>query len=118
MMLCRRVICKFSNPLMVDSIVSYMYNISRCYRLFFRRVYVCSDCGVFPAAGQRNYNSGSFTNSGNGYYWSSSPYASGHNNGGILYFYNGNLNTRNNNNRSNGNSVRCVSELMESYPVF
>lgn len=47
MTLCRRVICKFSNPLMVDSIVSYMYNISRCYRLFFFVGYMYAVIVVF-----------------------------------------------------------------------
>lgn len=64
----------------------------------------------FPAAGLRYYNSGSFTYSGYGCYWSSSPYSSGSDYGGILYFYNGSLNTRGGNVRSYGYSVRCVSE--------
>ena len=48
--------------------------------------------------------------SSNGNYWSSSPYASGHNNAGHMNFNNsGGVNPKNNNNRANAFSVRCVS---------
>ncbi|WP_455593076.1 hypothetical protein [Bacteroides sp.] len=65
----------------------------------------------FPAAGLRNNSNGGLNNSpGNGYYWSSSRYDA--TNGGNLNFNsNGTVNPRNNNNRANGFSVRCVSVL-------
>jgi uncharacterized protein (TIGR02145 family) len=61
---------------------------------------------LFPLAGYRNYADGVFNNqSSNGYYWTASPNGS--------YGYNLNLNSSqvnpvNNNNRSNGFSVRCL----------
>lgn len=72
----------------------------------------CLSLVKFPAAGLRNNNSGSLGNlPGNAYYWSSSPNGSGSNNGGNLNFNSGGVNPRNNNNRSYGFSVRCVSAL-------
>ncbi len=68
----------------------------------------------FPASGYRNNSNGGLNNaSSNGYYWSSSPNASGSNNGGNLKFRmsDGYVWPQNNNNRANGFSVRCVSEL-------
>lgn len=59
-------------------------------------------------------DSGSFNNvTSNGFYWSSSPNGSGSNNGGNLNFNSsGGINPQNNYNRSNGLSVRCVSEFI------
>ena len=74
----------------------------------------------FPAAGLRNGgNVGQLANSpGNGYYWSSSPNSSTSVNAGNLNFNSGNINTKNNNNRANGQSVRCVSELTDRKVSF
>ena len=60
---------------------------------------------LFPAAGGRNYNDGYANGRGNyGCYWSSRPNS--------YYAYNLNFNSsntkKNNNNRANGYSVRCV----------
>ncbi len=63
------------------------------------------------AAGLLNYSSGALDNTTNGYYWSSSPYASGNTNAGNLNFNAGNVYPLNNNNRGNGFSVRCVQEF-------
>ncbi|MBR5863464.1 MAG: hypothetical protein IKY76_02780 [Alistipes sp.] len=63
------------------------------------------------AVGYRNNDSGALNNVGsNGYYWSASPNPSNSNNAYNLNFNNGNVNPANNNNRSNGYSVRCVRE--------
>ncbi|GHV36410.1 hypothetical protein FACS1894178_7590 [Bacteroidia bacterium] len=63
-----------------------------------------------PAAGYRNYSDGSLNNVGtNGNYWSSTP--NGSENAYNLNFNSSNANT-NNNNRKNGQSVRCVAELI------
>lgn len=66
-----------------------------------------------PAAGLRTRENGSLSNSpSNGYYWSSSPHGSNPERGGNLNFNNSRtVNPQNNNNRANGFSVRCVSEL-------
>ena len=68
---------------------------------------------MFPASGLRDRTNGGLNNSpSNGYYWSSSPNSSGSTNGGNLNFNNsGTVNPQNNNNRANGFSVRCVSEV-------
>ncbi len=61
----------------------------------------------FPAAG--NYNGGSVNNAGsNGNYWSSTPNDT--NNAYNLNFNSGNQNV-NNNNRTNGQSLRAVSAI-------
>jgi len=61
-----------------------------------------------PAAGNRNNNDGSLNNVGtNGNYWSSTVNGTNARN---LNFNSGNVNV-NNNNRANGFSCRCVSEL-------
>lgn len=65
-----------------------------------------------PAAGLRNNNATLVNASSNGYYWSSSPHGGNPERGGNLNFNNnGNVNPQNNNNRANGMSVRCVSEV-------
>jgi uncharacterized protein (TIGR02145 family) len=62
-----------------------------------------------PAAGNRNNSNGSLNNQGsNGNYWSSTPNGS---NAYNLNFNSSNVNPGNNNNRSNGFSVRCVVEI-------
>jgi uncharacterized protein (TIGR02145 family) len=64
-----------------------------------------------PAGGYRNNSNGTLNNAGNnGYYWSSS--ANSTSNGWRLNFNSGNAN-QNNNNRTNGFAVRCVSELID-----
>ena len=69
----------------------------------------------FPASGYRRHDNGGLNNvSTNGNYWSSSPYASGNSNAGNLNFNSGTINVRNNNNRVNGFSVRCVSQYLEA----
>lgn len=121
MMLCHRVIDKFSNPLIVDMcilLVFQYYHVLVLGRFVPFSPGVCkrSDCYSFwfPAAGRRMNDSGSFNNvTSNGFYWSSSPNASGSNNGGNLNFNsNGNINPQNNYKRSYGLSVRCVSEFI------
>lgn len=65
---------------------------------------------LFPASGYRNNNDGSLNNVGNnGNYWSAVP--NNTNNGCNLNFNQWNVNPQNNNNRSNGFSVRPVSEF-------
>lgn len=67
----------------------------------------------FPAAGLRygSSNAGKLAYGGSeGSYWSSSAFTSTSANGGILYFYSGNVNPLNYCNRAYGQSVRCVSE--------
>lgn len=81
-------------------------------------------CDLFlPAAGNRNNDStGTINNEGsNGNYWSSTP--NGSNNAYNLNFNSSNVNDgTNNNNRYNGQSLRCVREFAESsvpsFPVF
>ena len=68
----------------------------------------------FPASGFRwgDGDAGKLANGGSqGNYWSSSTNSSTSNNAGQLNFNSGNINPQNNNNRANGLSVRCVSEL-------
>lgn len=67
----------------------------------------------FPAAGCRDYGNGGLINASSyGFYWSSSPYASGNDNGGYMYFNSdGRVWSRNYYGRAYGYSVRCVSEL-------
>ena len=75
--------------------------------MFVRRYIHKRDCFI-PASGYRNNNNGQLNNVGNnGNYWSGSPNGT---NGYNLNFNNGNVNPANNNNRSNGFSVRCVAE--------
>ena len=63
-----------------------------------------------PAAGNRNNSNGQLNNRGNnGYYWSSTYNST--TNGYNLNFNSGSTNI-NNNNRSNGFSVRCVAEFI------
>lgn len=72
---------------------------------------VTSESFWFPAAGRRYYSDGSLVNvASNGVYWSSSPNSSGSNNGGNLYFGNGNVSPQDGSYRAVGYSVRCVSE--------
>ncbi|WP_455591927.1 DUF4906 domain-containing protein [Bacteroides sp.] len=64
----------------------------------------------FPAAGYRDKSSGVlFSVSYYGYYWSSSPSASGSNDGGYLFFNSSSVNPINSSKRASGFSVRCVS---------
>lgn len=67
----------------------------------------------FPAAGVRYFGDGSLYNSPSyGYYWASSPYDSGSDDGGGLYmFSSGGVNPRGSSNRANGFSVRYISEF-------
>ncbi|MCC8146604.1 MAG: hypothetical protein LIO93_09250 [Bacteroidales bacterium] len=70
--------------------------------------YVIKYLLLLPAAGIRN-NNGNLNNVGtNGNYWSSTVSST---NAYNLNFNSTNINPANNNNRSNGMSVRCVSEL-------
>jgi uncharacterized protein (TIGR02145 family) len=65
---------------------------------------------IFSAlpGGYRNYNNGSFNNAGkNGNWWSSTPNESENAWKRNLNYNNGKVN-RNNNNRTNGYSVRCL----------
>jgi uncharacterized protein (TIGR02145 family) len=62
----------------------------------------------FPAAGYRNYSTGTLPYIGsNGYYWSYSPNGG---NGYTLHFNSGNVNPSSNSYRANGFSVRCIAE--------
>jgi len=66
-----------------------------------------------PAAGNRNNSDGTLNNVGsNGNYWSSTPHPDNSENAYNMNFNSEDANT-NNNWRSNGFSVRCVSELNE-----
>ena len=66
-----------------------------------------------PASGYRNNNSASVNNVwNNGYYWSAVP--NSNNNGYNLNFNSSNVNPTNNNNRSNGFSVRPVASSQHS----
>jgi len=47
----------------------------------------------------------------NGNYWSATPHLGDPNNAYQLNFNSGNVNPQNNNNRANGQSVRCVAEF-------
>ena len=49
----------------------------------------------------------------NGYAWSSSSYAAGNVNAGMLNFNSGNVNPLNNGNRGHARAVRCVQHLQE-----
>ena len=65
----------------------------------------------FPASGWCNNSDGSLNNVGsNGYYWSAGP--NNQNNGWNLNFNSSNVNPLNNNNRSNGFSVRPAQEFI------
>lgn len=71
----------------------------------------------FPAAGNRNNSSGSVNNvGGNGNYWSSSPNST--DNGRNLNFNSTNLNPLNNNNRSNGFSVRPARIRHQTHKII
>ena len=73
---------------------------------------------IFPAAGYRNNSSGSLNNVGsNGNYWSAT--ANSGTNGRYMNFNSSGVNW-NNNNRSNGYSVRAVLEAFTSpaWPPF
>jgi hypothetical protein len=70
-----------------------------------RRIIQSSDC-FFPASGNRNNDNGNLNYGNNGNYWSSS--ANGTSNAYNLNFNSSNVNPDNNNNRTNGRSVRCV----------
>ena len=72
-----------------------------------------SDCYYETAAGIRNCTSdGGLYNVGtNGRYWSSSPYSATDPWGGYLNFNSSAVDPRNNNNRANGLSVRCVQNF-------
>ena len=66
------------------------------------------------AAGYRAAASGALENVGtNGYAWSSSSYAAGNVNAGMLNFNSGNVNPLNNGNRGHARAVRCVQHLQE-----
>jgi uncharacterized protein (TIGR02145 family) len=88
------------------SIGAYMFNPGKPpNRPTTDRLY--HQCLLNPAAGYRNNSNGQLYNVGsNGNYWSSS--ANSDTNGYNLNFNSSNLNPANNNNRQNGNSVRCV----------
>jgi hypothetical protein len=81
--------------------------------LFYKR-YV-----LLPVAGNRNNSNGSLNNVGsNGNYWSSTVDGTNSRN---LYFNSSNANM-NNNNRANGNSVRCLRIvilcMVQPLPLF
>ena len=64
-----------------------------------------------------NVNSGSLRNAGNnGNYWSSTAYSST-SNAYNLNFNSGNVNPSNNNNRYNGQSVRCLARGLGAWAV-
>ena len=71
------------------------------------------------AAGYRHRESGALTAVGTeGTYASSSSYAAGNINAGILWFGAGNVNPLNNGNRANARSVRCVQHLLRGCFLF
>ena len=87
----------------------------------FSEICIDSDCLEiwFPAAGGRNNSTGAVYNaSSNGNYWSSSPYDTGTNGGYLNFNKDGGVNPRNNTNRANGLSVRCVSEFRRLFLMF
>ncbi|WP_296006921.1 hypothetical protein [uncultured Alistipes sp.] len=64
------------------------------------------------ATGYRSNATGALENVGtNGYAWSSSSYAAGNVNAGMLNFNSGNVNPLNNGNRAIARAVRCVQHL-------
>lgn len=75
---------------------------------------------LFPASGYRNNSNGSLNNVGNnGYVWLSS--ANSQNNAYNLNFNSSSVNPQNNNNRSNGYSVRPVQAFTgtaEGFPIY
>ena len=74
---------------------------------------------LLPPAGRRNYDDTYFNNVGSvGNYWSSTP--NNANNAYNLNFNTSNVNPQNNNNRSNGYSVRAVLEAFTNpaWPPF
>ncbi len=94
-------------------------------QIHVRELFSCtcidSDCVEiwFPAAGGRNNSTGAVYNaSTNGNYWSSSPYDTGTNGGYLNFNKDGGVNPRNNTNRANGLSVRCVSEFRRLFLMF
>ena len=65
-----------------------------------------------PASGFRNWTTGDLNNVGGaGYYWSSSPYASGNANGGGFSFGSGDINPLTGYQRARAFPVRCVQHL-------
>ena len=69
-----------------------------------------------PASGYRIYTSGDLTVVGSyGYYWSSSPYASGNANGGSLSFTPSDVTLLGGLQRARGFSVRCVQHLRAAF---
>ncbi|WP_426478040.1 hypothetical protein ACP3T3_00735 [Chryseobacterium sp. CBSDS_008] len=76
----------------------------------YKRFY--SKC-FFPTAGNRNNTTGALNNRAyNGNYWSSTENST---NAYNLNFNSGAINPANNNNRTNGFSVRCIAELNNKY---
>ncbi|MDE5707894.1 MAG: fibrobacter succinogenes major paralogous domain-containing protein [Alistipes sp.] len=68
------------------------------------------------ASGYRIYTSGDLTVVGSyGYYWSSSPYASGNANGGSLSFTPSDVTLLGGLQRARGFSVRCVQYLQTAF---
>jgi uncharacterized protein (TIGR02145 family) len=64
---------------------------------------------MLPAAGSRNYSNGALYGRGlSGYYWGSSKYSNFH--AWNLYFYSGDIDTNDRNDRRYGFSVRCIAE--------
>ncbi len=71
-----------------------------------------SDCFFAPATGCRNESAGALNAVGaRCYSWSSSPFSATSSNGGRLWCTATDVNPLNNNNRSLGQSVRCVQHL-------
>ena len=68
----------------------------------------------YIAAGLLGCASGALDGTTNGYYWSSSPYASGYTNAGYLYFSSGGVNPLDGSDRGYGFSVRCVREIQRA----
>ncbi len=72
-----------------------------------------------PAAGLRIRDTGALANVGtNGYYYSSSPFASGNIYAGFLNFNAGNVNPLNTAIRGDAFAVRCVQHLPKLFLVL
>jgi hypothetical protein len=82
------------------------------YAWFFCQTFLARKvCGVYSG----NWNNGSFNNQGsNGNYWSST--VNNATNAYNLNFNSSNVNPANNNNKQNGNAVRCVAPLALKQP--